>query len=84
MTTFTPPTSTRRWRWGGRLRAVSGYNVGTSWEEEYLVNGECTDWMYGEQTSHPKILAFLTEVGTGNDGFWPPTSRIAPLVAQKP
>ncbi len=65
-----------------RFRANSGYNIGTSWEEEYLVNGECTDWMYGEQTQKAKIMGLLTEVGNDNDGFWPPTTRIAPLVAE--
>jgi hypothetical protein len=37
----------------------------------YEVNGDVTDWMYGEQTTKPKIFSYLTEVGNDNDGFWP-------------
>jgi len=45
----------------------------------YELNGDVTDWMYGEQTSKPKIFAYLTEVGNNNDGFWPPPERIFPI-----
>ena len=39
----------------------------------YTVNGSSDDWMYGEQTSKPKILAFTPEVGSPDYGFWPPS-----------
>ncbi|MCK4408204.1 MAG: immune inhibitor A [Bacteroidales bacterium] len=35
--------------------------------------------MYGEQDEKPKILSYTPEVGSGNDGFWPPIPRIIPL-----
>ena len=42
----------------------------------YVVNGDSDDWMYGEQTSKPKILALTPEAGAASDGFWPASSRI--------
>ena len=41
----------------------------------YIVNGDACDWMYGEK----QAFAFLAEVGTNLDGFWPPVERIIPL-----
>ena len=48
----------------------------------YVVNGEANDWMYGEQTAKPKILAMTPEVGSSSDGFWPNPSRIFPLAEE--
>jgi hypothetical protein len=48
----------------------------------YEVNGDVTDWMYGEQTTKPKIFSYLTEVGNDNDGFWPIPERIFPLAEE--
>ncbi|HLN52804.1 MAG TPA: M14 family zinc carboxypeptidase [Lentimicrobium sp.] len=45
----------------------------------YPTNGGSDDWMYGEQETKPKILAYTPECGNDNDGFWPSTSRIIPL-----
>ncbi|MFH1143828.1 MAG: M14 family zinc carboxypeptidase [Candidatus Eisenbacteria bacterium] len=58
------------------------YSPGTGWELLYPVNGDAVDWMYGDVVSKPRIFAFVTEVGTYSDYFWPPESRIAPLVAE--
>ncbi len=58
------------------LTAVNGYTYGTSWEVLYPVNGGADDWMYGEQTSKPKILAYTPEVGSS---FWPDPVEIIPL-----
>ncbi|MCK4415168.1 MAG: immune inhibitor A [Candidatus Eisenbacteria sp.] len=60
--------------------ATSNYSPGCGWEFLYSVNGDAVDWMYGDQVSKPKILAFVTEVGSSDDGFWPPESRIPALV----
>ena len=45
----------------------------------YMVNGSSDDWMYGEQTAKPKIMAMTPEIGDGNDGFWPLPTRIIDL-----
>ncbi|WP_103068865.1 M14 family zinc carboxypeptidase [Aquimarina sediminis] len=45
----------------------------------YTAGGSSDDWMYGEQSSKPKIFAMTPEVGSSNDGFWPASSRIIPL-----
>lgn len=57
----------------------NGFAPGTGWELLYLTNGDADDWMYGEQVTKPKILAFTPEVGNSNDNFWPPEPRIIPL-----
>ncbi len=65
---------------GDTVNAMTGYEAGPPWQVLYSVNGGSFDWEYGEQISKPKIYAISVEVGDGADGFWPPTSRIAPLV----
>lgn len=57
----------------------NAYITGQSSVILYLNNGGTDDWMYGEQTSKPKIFAFTPEVGTTSDGFWPAINRIIPL-----
>jgi carboxypeptidase T len=42
----------------------------------YIVNGDSDDWMYGEQSTKPKIYAMTPEAGSAADGFWPASSRI--------
>ncbi|MEL7361602.1 MAG: M14 family zinc carboxypeptidase, partial [Bacteroidota bacterium] len=43
----------------------------------YIVNGTSDDWMYGEQSTKPPILAFTPEVNDRvADGFWTPPDRI--------
>jgi hypothetical protein len=67
-------------RFGVALNALNGYQVGNFWNTlGYLANGEAIDWSYGEQVEKAKVFAFLPEVGTSSDGFWPPASRIVPL-----
>ena len=68
---------------GFELTRLNGYILGTpSQTVGYAVNGDTDDWMYGEQTTKPKILAYGPEVGTSSDGFWPTTDRILPLVQE--
>ncbi|HYE96954.1 MAG TPA: M14 family zinc carboxypeptidase, partial [Rubricoccaceae bacterium] len=62
--------------YGAQLTSLNGYTYGTSPDVLYKVNGGSDDWMYGEQTTKPKILAFTPEVG--HFGFWPPASQIIP------
>jgi hypothetical protein len=55
------------------------YAYGIAEDLLYPVNGDANDWMYGEQTTKPKVYALTTEVGNHNDDFWPPAARIVPL-----
>ena len=61
------------------MTALNNYTYGTGSDILYPVNGDADDWMYGEQATKPKILAYTPEVGSGADGFWPDPSRIIPL-----
>ena len=56
----------------------NGYALGTGPDLLYTVNGEACDWMYGVHG----IYAYTPEIGTGQDGFWPQTSRIVPLAEE--
>lgn len=74
------PDLTQYQRFGSALNALNGYAVGNFFQTlGYLANGEAIDWSYGEQVEKNKVFAFLPEVGTNADGFWPPASRIVPL-----
>ncbi|HKR03530.1 MAG TPA: M14 family zinc carboxypeptidase [Bacteroidia bacterium] len=72
---FFTPDSALFVNYGKLLTTYNQYNYGTDDQTVgYIVNGSSDDWMYGEQTTKPKILAMTPEVGTG--GFWPPSSEI--------
>ncbi|MCF6365708.1 MAG: immune inhibitor A [Bacteroidales bacterium] len=58
------------------MASENEYTVGQGWEILYTVNGDADDWMYGEQTSKPKIMAYTQETG---QSFWPSQSQIIPL-----
>ncbi len=58
---------------------LNGHTPGTPWELLYPVNGGSIDWEYGDTISKPMIIAISPEIGTQDDGFWPPSSRILPL-----
>jgi hypothetical protein len=73
------PDSTFAIRLADDLMQDAGYRYGVPADLLYSVNGDANDWMYGEQVLKPKVMAFTTEVGTQNDNFWPPASRILPL-----
>jgi hypothetical protein len=74
--TYTPDSATY-FRWGNLLTSVNHYSFGTSDQTvHYLVNGSSDDWMYGDQVSKPKIMAFTPEAGDQIDGFWPAQNRI--------
>ncbi|MDX1420000.1 MAG: M14 family zinc carboxypeptidase [Rubricoccaceae bacterium] len=62
-----------------RLTAANGYTYGIGPEILYPVNGDSDDWMYGEQTTKPKIFSFTPEVGPS---FWPSSSQIVPLAQE--
>ena len=60
--------------------AYNGYENGQPPQILYDVNGSSDDWMYGEQTSKPKIFAMTPEVGS--TGFWPTQAEIFPLAIE--
>ena len=63
--------------YGHAIAKYNQYHVGTpSQTVGYITNGSSDDWMYGEQSSKPKIFSMTPEVGDQNDGFWPDPSRI--------
>ena len=59
----------------GSMAVFCGHVPATCWEAMYPVNGGSFDWEYGELG----IIAISPEIGNGDDGFWPPSSRILPL-----
>jgi hypothetical protein len=61
------------------MSKLNGFIYGTPWEILYSVNGGSIDWEYGDTISKPMILAISPEIGTQDDGFWPPSNRILPL-----
>lgn len=60
--------------------AYNGYENGQPPVILYDVNGSSDDWMYGEQTTKPKIFAMTPEVGS--TGFWPSQGEIFPLAIE--
>jgi len=58
------------------------YTYGPACTTIYPTNGGSDDWMYGEKTTKPAILAYTPEVGNTFDGFWPVQSRILPLIRE--
>lgn len=66
--------------YGNALTHENHYRVGPpNITVNYVVNGSSDDWMYGEQSSKPKVFAWTPEVGLGSDGFWPAPNRIVPI-----
>lgn len=59
--------------------AYNGYVNGQAPQILYEVNGSTDDWMYGDQTSKPKVFAMTPEVGSS---FWPAQSLIFPLAIE--
>lgn len=69
-------------RLGRELTAENRYVYGTAVGTlGYLVNGELTDWEYGD-SAHSRIMAWSLEIGTTGDDFWPSVSRIESLCEQ--
>lgn len=67
-------------QYGSFMTESNEYLVGNPFQTlGYAANGTSDDWMYGDITDKPRIMAFTPEVGGVNDWFWPMTSRILPL-----
>jgi carboxypeptidase T len=74
--TFTPDSALFV-TWGSLLTADNNYAFGTANQTVgYTANGNSDDWMYGEQSSKPKVMAMTPEAGDQADGFWPAQNRI--------
>lgn len=74
---FYTPDSAIYANFGDHLTRDNRYLHGTSDQTvQYTVNGGSDDWMYGEQTSKPKIFSMTPEAGKPSDGFWPAEWRI--------
>ena len=75
----TPDNSTF-FEYANDIVAYNGYEPGQPPAILYDVNGGADDWMYGEQTSKPKIISTTIEVGS--TGFWPTQAEIFPLAIE--
>lgn len=74
---FYTPDSATFVNWSVLLTEDSRFLYGTGDQTvNYVVNGDSDDWMYGEQSTKPKILSMTPEAGSSSDGFWPASSRI--------
>ncbi len=74
-----PPDSNIFRRYSAEMVRENGYLTGTGLETVgYFTNGDSDDWMYGEQTTKPKIFSMTPEVGANvsPSGFWPPATQI--------
>ncbi len=61
---------------GDTLTYRNHYTYGQGANTIYKTNGGSDDWMYGEQTTKPKIFSFTPEVGYA---FWPDPYDVYPL-----
>lgn len=63
---------------GALATEVNGYAFGPASILLYLANGTTVDYDHGAHGS----MSWTPEIGNGNDGFWPPQSRIVPLAEE--
>jgi hypothetical protein len=76
------PDSVKFYEWNDEMSIGSGYHAGAAPRVLYEVNGEFNDWCYGDTLSKPRAYSWTPEAGSGNDGFWPPPSRILPIAQE--
>jgi hypothetical protein len=62
------------------MQQWTGFTCGPAWQVMYEMNGDASDWMYGQQTEKGKIMPFLFEVGS--TGFWPAAPEVPGLIAE--
>jgi hypothetical protein len=73
------PDSTLFQTWSDELSITNGFAAGPGPRILYAVNGEFSDWTYGDTSLKPKAYTWTPELGGPNDGFWPPPSRLAAI-----
>ncbi|MBD3298860.1 MAG: hypothetical protein GF341_09415 [candidate division Zixibacteria bacterium] len=66
---------------GDSLATFNSYGPAVGWAL-YLTNGDANDWAYGATTEHNSVLAFTPEVGSSQQGFWPPEDDIPALIEE--
>lgn len=77
---FTTPDQTIFAAWSADMTECNNFDAGTANQTiGYSANGVSDDWMYGEQTEKPKIIAMTPESGSFLDGFWPARTKITNL-----
>ena len=76
------PDSLAFYEWGDEITFGNGYHSGQGVRVLYEVNGEFTDWCYGETALKPRMFAWTPELGGPSDGFWPTASRILPIARE--
>ncbi|MAG55960.1 MAG: hypothetical protein CMJ83_06695 [Planctomycetes bacterium] len=61
-------------------RLAPRYRCDYQWRSlGYFANGTCQDWWYGGLYGGQQMWSFVIELGNGQDGFWPASSRIVPI-----
>ncbi|MDD3876871.1 MAG: M14 family zinc carboxypeptidase [Bacteroidales bacterium] len=74
--TYTPDSLTYM-AYAQILTSENRFTIGTAPDIlGYTGNGDSNDWMYAEQISKNKIIAFTPEIGAPAFGFWPPMNEI--------
>ncbi len=68
--------------WTDEMTRKNAYLGGRAERILYPVNGGFNDWAYGDVALKPRCFSFTPEIGSANDGFWPPPSRIVPLAEE--
>ncbi len=81
-TTAGTPDSAKFQEWSDEMTLDNGFTAGAGPRILYEVNGEFNDWTYGDTLSKPRAFTWTPEIGTQNDGFWPPQSRILPQAVE--
>lgn len=63
--------------WSNHMTWFNRYEFGQ--DILYLVNGEATDWFYGEEMTKAKVYSYVPEIGASQEsGFWPISTYILP------
>ncbi len=73
------PDSAKFFAWDDEMSLGTGFLAGQGPRILYAVNGEFSDWTYGDTLSKPKAYTWTPEVGGQDDGFWPPPSRMTAI-----
>jgi hypothetical protein len=64
---------------GNELSTLNGYDPGRTSVNLYKVNGDFTDWQYGDTSGKPSNLSFTIETGPE---FYPPEPMIPQLIQE--
>ncbi|MFI5195797.1 MAG: M14 family zinc carboxypeptidase [Chitinophagales bacterium] len=77
--TFQTVDSEMFFKMGQFLTQYNSYRFGTCNQMlGYISNGASDDWMYGDTSGKPKVYAMTPEIGSYDNGFYPPDYQIIP------